>query len=143
MSMQYNCIIMNLLVTRKWLSRWSFSALGSFILLTLQGCNVGPKSDQKILKLGVSADYPPFEFKQNGRIVGFDVDLAEELAKELGYTVEIQDMDFSALIPSLKTGRVDFVMSGISVNEERKKNVRFGDPYYSGKFAVVSKSDTS
>ena len=108
--------------------------------MSAQGCNLNSKADAKILRLGLSADYPPFEFKKDGRVVGFDVELAEELAKDLGYSLEIQDMDFSALIPSLTSGRVDFVMSGMAVNEERKKNIDFSDIYYTGKFAVISLS---
>src|SRR4051812_42225136 len=106
--MHYKCIIMNRSIRK---------ILWSLILLAIQGCSGSAKQEQKILRLGLSADYPPFEFKQDGKVVGFDVDLATELAQELGFSLEIQDMDFSALIPSLNSGRVDFVMSGMAINE--------------------------
>lgn len=98
------------------------------IFCLLQGC--GNESSEKVLTLGTSLDYPPFESSQNGKAVGFDIDVANALAKELGHKLEIKDIDFSGLIPALKSGRVDFVMSGMSESEERKKNVDFSTPYY-------------
>ncbi len=98
--------------------------------------------DEKVLVVGMSADYPPFEYKKNGQIVGFDVDLAQEIAQQLGYTLKIQDMDFSVLIPSLQSGRIDFAMSGMTVTDVRKKNVDFSDVYFSNTFAVVLRKST-
>ena len=125
------------------------------VCLTLQACDrasgqasVDPKKDQlkpesTELILGLCADYPPFEFKKSGEIVGFDVDVAQEISKELGYPLSIQDMDFSALVPALQSGRIDFVMSGMTVTDERKKNLDFSDPYFSSKFALVLPKESS
>lgn len=124
------------------------NALKQFILGTLLVCStvsgVGcSRSDQstheaeRSLVLGLSADYPPFEFKKNGEIVGLDVDIARAIAKDLNMSLSIQDMDFSALIPSLQSGRIDFVMSGMTITEERKKNIDFSQIYYTASFAIV------
>lgn len=119
-----------------------------FIFCLFQGCqNSGisapfdaTKSASKkfpALVLGLSADYPPFEFKKNGQIVGFDVDVAQLIAQDLGRNLEIQDMDFGSLIPSLQSGRIDLVMSGMTINEERKKNVLFSSIYFESSFAII------
>jgi polar amino acid transport system substrate-binding protein len=103
--------------------------------------NVG---SEKTLKMGLSADYPPFEFKKNGEVVGFDVDVAQAVARELGYTLSIQDMDFSSIIPSLQSGQIDFAMAGMTVTEERKKNMEFSDTYFTSSFAlIVPRSDAN
>ncbi len=94
------------------------------------------------LEMGLSADYPPFEFKKNGQIMGFDVDLAQEISKELGYPLSIKDMDFSSLIPALQSGRIDFIMSGLSATEERRKNMDFSHPYFINALALVVPIDS-
>lgn len=111
------------------------STLFIVIACLFQGCS--NNSDEKLLILGTSLDYPPFEFSQSGTAVGFDIDVAKALAKELGYELETKDIDFSGLIPALKSGRVDFVMAGMSESEERKKNIDFSIPYYEAEKNVL------
>ncbi|QMV42401.1 ABC transporter substrate-binding protein/permease [Cohnella cholangitidis] len=101
-----------------------------------------PATATKKLVMGTSPDYPPYESvdaKSNGEIVGMDIDIAKTIANELGYELEIAGMDFSGLIAALQTGRVDFVMSGMSVTEERKKSVEFSDGYYTARNTIVSR----
>jgi ABC-type amino acid transport substrate-binding protein len=122
-----------------------------FVLLNfaLTGCDRPGHArlhDERIEKqwvMGVSPDYPPFEFSKGGTTVGYDIDLAQALAKEAGVSLVIQDLDFSSLIPSLQSGRIDFAMSSISANEERKKNVDFSDPYFLSSFALLTREDGS
>lgn len=102
--------------------------------LFLFGCD---GKDGKELVMGCSAEYPPFEFRSNGELVGFDVDLAKLIAKKLGYKLEIKDMKFDGLIGALNSGVVDFIMSGMTVTPEREKRVDFSQMYYDPKFAVV------
>ncbi len=99
------------------------------------GC--GEKNNKNTLILGCSADYPPFEFKMNGKIVGFAPDLANLICKKLGYSLEIKDMDFSSLIAALNSGRIDFIMSSMTVTEERMKRIDFSQVYYEAKLAVI------
>ncbi|MCT8976991.1 cell wall-binding repeat-containing protein [Clostridium sp. CX1] len=86
------------------------------------------------LVLGTSADYPPYEFHKsvNGKdqIVGFDIEIAKEIAKDLGVQLEIIDMQFDRLLAALDQGKVDLVISGISPTIERQKHVDFSDIYY-------------
>ncbi|WP_421381587.1 transporter substrate-binding domain-containing protein [Bacillus salacetis] len=81
--------------------------------------------------MGTSADFPPFETHDNsGEIVGFDIDLAKYITNELGYELEIKDMNFDGLIGALQADTVDFVASGMSATDERKENVDFSVEYH-------------
>lgn len=84
--------------------------------------------------VGTSADYPPYEFhKEIGgkdEIVGFDIAIAKEIAKDLGVELEIKDMKFEGLLPALKTGKIDFAMAGMTPKPERKKQADFSKIYY-------------
>ncbi|MBR5866998.1 MAG: transporter substrate-binding domain-containing protein, partial [Spirochaetaceae bacterium] len=98
------------------------------------------KANGKII-LGTSADYPPYEFHAliDGKdtIVGFDISIAEEIAKDLGVQLEIKDMNFDGLLAALVSGNVDFVISGMTPTEERKQNVDFSDIYYEAVHGAV------
>ncbi|AEH47311.1 transporter substrate-binding domain-containing protein [Parageobacillus thermoglucosidasius] len=126
------------------------SLLVSSILLIglLSACGAGSEekngsgAQKKVLKMGTSADYAPFEYidtAKGNEIIGFDVDLAKMITKELGYEFEIVDMDFNGLIPALQSGKVDFVLAGMTPTKDRKKNVDFSDVYYVSRNMIVSK----
>jgi ABC-type amino acid transport substrate-binding protein len=85
---------------------------------------------------GVSADFPPFEFKQKGETVGYDIDVIRAIAKDMGYTVTFQDMDFSALIPAVQSGRIDIAV-GVTLTEERQKNLDFSEIYFRSAYALI------
>lgn len=93
--------------------------------------------------LGTSADYPPYEFPfidENGveQIVGFDIDIAKEIAKDLGVELVIKNLDFSGLLDALNSNSVDFILSGISPTEERKQSIDFSDIYYTANHVIVT-----
>ena len=98
------------------------------------------KAAGKII-LGTSADYPPYEFHAliDGKdtIVGFDIELAKEIAKDLGVELEIKDMSFDGLLAALVSGNVDMVISGMTPTEERRQNVDFSDIYYQAVHGAV------
>ena len=98
-------------------------------------------AQNKVLKMGTSADFAPFESTDpSGKVVGFDVDLANYIAKQLGYKLEINDMKFDGLIGALQTKRVDVVLAGMSATEKRKKNVDFSTEYnHSGEMFLTLK----
>jgi len=95
--------------------------------------------------LGTSADYPPYEFHKevNGKdeIVGFDIEIAKEIAKSLGVELEIKDMDFDGLLLALNADKVDFVIAGMTPDPERLKAVDFSEIYYKAVHGVVVKTD--
>lgn len=95
--------------------------------------------DKQVLEMATSADFAPFESRNtDGDIVGFDIDLANHIADELGYELKITDMKFDGLIGALQNERVDMVLAGMSATESRQQNVDFSTPYnYSGEMFVT------
>ncbi len=94
--------------------------------------------------VGTCADYPPYEsHKQiNGKdeIVGFDIDTAKEIAKDLGVELELKDMKFDGLLAALDSGNVDFVIAGMTPDAERRKQVDFSKVYYKAIQGVVTRA---
>ena len=123
--------------------------------ITLTACSGAKTTKTKVdeikekgkIVLGVSPDYPPYEFTttENGqkKVVGADIYLAQEIAKRLGVEVEIQEMAFDSLIAAVNANKVDMVISGVNPTEERKKAVDFSDIYYTGKGIFVVNKDSA
>lgn len=83
------------------------------------------------IRFATEASYPPFEtMDANNKIVGFDVDLANALCKEIDATCTFSNQSFDSLIPGLKFRRIDAVMAGMDITPEREKQVLFSKPYY-------------
>ncbi|RDY23814.1 amino acid ABC transporter [Romboutsia maritimum] len=101
--------------------------------------------DKGVLTIGTSADYPPYEFHKeiDGKdtIVGFEMVMAQEIAKDLGVKLEIKDMKFDGLLGALKSGNIDMVVAGMSPTQERKKAVNFTDVYYNGEHTILIKGE--
>lgn len=99
------------------------------------------------LIMATSADYPPYEFHDTSSgqdvIVGFDIDIANYIANELGFEYEIKDMDFNGLIPALQSGRADFVMAGMTPKPERLENADFSMIYFEAQNTIVSKKENN
>lgn len=110
----------------------------------LAGCG-GTKSSSlaKIQKAGkltiaTSPDFPPFEsLNGDGEVNGIEIELLELICQELGVELDIQQMDFEAVLPGVQTGKFDMGVSGISITEKRQKNVLFTDPYCLAAQAIV------
>jgi polar amino acid transport system substrate-binding protein len=105
--------------------------------VALSGCT--QESENKII-VGTSADFPPFEYKDtNGNIIGFDIDLIKKILTDEGYTVEVQDIGFDSLIPSLQTDKIDVIAAAMTITDERKQQVDFSNPYYDANQSVLVK----
>lgn len=91
------------------------------------------------LVMATSADFPPYEFFEGQEVVGIDADIAKAIGEKLGCEVTIEDMSFDAIIPSLVSGKADFAMAGMTVTEDRLKNVDFTDSYATGVQAIIVK----
>ncbi|MBU3129618.1 transporter substrate-binding domain-containing protein [Clostridium tagluense] len=125
------------------------------IAFSLSACSQGKQSagvskidnikEKGKIVIGTSADYPPYEFHKSiqgkDTIVGFDIEIAKEVAKDLGVKLEIKDMKFDGLLAALETGNIDFVAAGMTPTEERKKNVDFSKTYYTAIQCVVIRSE--
>jgi arginine/lysine/histidine transporter system substrate-binding protein len=97
------------------------------------------------LIVGTSADYPPYEFHKsisgNDNIVGFDVEIAKEIAKDLGVKLVIKDMDFKGLLNALESGNIDMVLAGMTPTDERKQSVDFSNIYYTATQTLVVRTE--
>lgn len=97
----------------------------------------------KPLIVGMELAYPPFEMTDtSGKPSGVSVDLATDLAKRLGRPVVVQNTSFDGLIPALKTGKVDLVISSMTATPERAKSIDFSDPYLATGLCLLLKSDS-
>ena len=106
------------------------------VAVIFTGCG-GSTEESKVLYVGTNAEYKPYEYLENGKIVGFDIELMEALGESLGYEVQWNNMSFDGLLPALQSGKVDVVIAGMSPTEERKKAVDFTDIYYSTAQALL------
>jgi len=98
--------------------------------------------DEEKLTIGMSADYKPFEYTdEDGQIIGFDVDIAKAIGEKLGVEVEFVDTAFDGLIPGLKSGKYDLIMSAMTITEKRAKAVDFTDPYFNAGQVVAVTAD--
>lgn len=113
-----------------------------YLLLALITNSCSNQHDEETIKLGTSPDYPPFEYKKNGKISGFDIELAQNIAQTLGKKLEIYEFDFNSLIPAMQAGKVDFVASGLTITPERLQNVDFSNVYYQTSIAAIAKEGT-
>lgn len=91
----------------------------------------------KELKLGTNAAFPPFEYLEGSKVVGFDITMGEKIAADFGAKLTVKNMEFDSLIPALSAGSIDLIAAGMSVNEERKKNVDFSVPYYESEQVII------
>jgi polar amino acid transport system substrate-binding protein len=98
-------------------------------------------SGSNTVKLGTKAAFPPFEYVDGKDIVGFDITMGQKIAKDYGTKLEVVDMAFDSLIPALQSGTIDFIAAGMSVTEERKKNVDFSDPYFASEQVIIVRAN--
>ncbi|HUW42570.1 MAG TPA: basic amino acid ABC transporter substrate-binding protein [Rectinemataceae bacterium] len=114
-----------------------------FVSFSFVSC--GNSGGQKVLRVGTNAEYPPFEYKSaDGKeFLGIDMDIAREIAAKLGYKLEIDDVQFDSLIPSLMAGKFDMAMAAITITPDRQKQVDFSVPYYTSNQAILVKSDST
>ena len=83
----------------------------------------------KKLYVGTNAEFMPYEYLENGKMVGFDTELMDAIGKELGYEIVWSNMGFDGLLPALQMKKIDAVIAGMSQTPERQKSVTFSMPY--------------
>ena len=102
------------------------------------------KAENGTLRLATESGYAPFEYVRNGDVVGYDMELAARFCAANGYGLEIVDMNFDGILPSVQAGKCDFAAAGISITPERAESVLFSEPNFSGgTVAVVLKADAA
>lgn len=96
-------------------------------------------NNQDVLVIGINAEYPPFEYYDGEKIVGIEIDMIDILSKKLNKKVVIEDMKFNTLFAALSSGKIDVLVSGADITEERLLQYDFTDGYYDNKLAVIVK----
>ncbi|MFK9094450.1 amino acid ABC transporter substrate-binding protein [Bacillus salipaludis] len=120
------------------------------LLLLLAACggtketsgDSGASKEKQVIRAGSTAQSYPNGYEENGKLVGFDVEVLEKVAANLGYKVEWVKTDFAGLMGQLETGKIDTVANFVAVTEERKAKYNFSEPYaYAGATIVTHKDN--
>ena len=114
----------------------------SLLLISLMAFMSCSKKENK-LYVGTNAEFVPFEYREGDQIVGFDVDLINEVAKIIKQDIEFVDMAFDGLLPALQSKKIDIIIAGMTATEERKKFVNFSEPYYNSQQSILVHRDNN
>lgn len=99
-------------------------------------------SGKEKLVMATNAEFPPYEYHEDGKIVGIDAEIAAAIADKLDMELEIKDMNFDSIITAIDAGKADIGVAGMTVTEDRKKNVDFSDTYATGVQVVIVTEDS-
>ena len=110
---------------------------------TTAAAGSGETAEGGVLVMATNAEFPPYEYHDGGEIVGIDVEVAQAIAGKLGMTLEIEDIAFDSIIPELESGKADIGVAGMTVSEDRLKNVDFTDPYTTASQVIIVKEDSA
>lgn len=124
-------------------------AVIGLITLSIAGCSSSKPTasgteTNKTTKVSVAVinDYPPFEFKQDGKLTGFDIELVQALAKKENFEVDWKEMKFDGIIPGLQAKQLDAAISAITIRDDRKQVVDFTTPYFNSGLSLIVKKDS-
>lgn len=101
------------------------------------------KEKEKTLVMATNANFPPYEYKDGAAFAGIDVELAQAIADKLCMKLEIQDVEFGAIVAGVESGKYDIGMAGMTVTEDRKKQVSFSTTYATGVQVVIVKEGSA
>ena len=132
----------------KKLTRLLITVLALSMLLAAASACGGGKSDgftveDGVLIMATNAEFPPYEYHEGGKIVGIDAEIAFEIAVKLGLELQIEDIDFDSVIPSVETGKYDMAMAGLTITDERKEQVSFTTSYATGVQVIIVQEGSS
>lgn len=119
-------------------------AVAAFMLLMLFGLSPpgiqqarAQQATTDTLTVATDTAFLPFEFKESGKYVGFDIDLLDLITRHMGVSYSLLPMDFSNIFQSLSSGKVDMAIAGISITQERERSMEFSDPYFRSDISLV------
>jgi polar amino acid transport system substrate-binding protein len=119
-----------------------FGLVLAVLLFVLGGVNAARADDQPLI-IGMELNYPPFEMTDAaGNPSGVGVDMAHALGEYLHRPIKIENMPFEGLIPALKTGRINLIISSMTATDERRKSIDFSDPYLSTGLSILVKKNS-
>lgn len=119
----------------------------SFAMISCAKTGTAGTSGLKTIKAGVltvgsDTTWPPMEYIEGDKIVGFDVDLTKAIADKLGLKLDYQSAAWDGIFPALIAHKFDMVISSITITDERKKEMNFSDPYYKTDQSVITKDSS-
>jgi polar amino acid transport system substrate-binding protein len=115
--------------------------ISALLCMLFTACNKNSKI-QKTIIVGTHAEYQPFDYLHNGKIVGFDIDIMKQIANGLNYKLKWKNMSFDGLIPALQMKKVDIIIAAMTPSAQRAKNVLFSQNYYiSGSVVIIKKAE--
>ena len=115
------------------MKKLAFAALAAAVL-----CGCSDSGADKV-KMITEATFPPYEFLRGHEIVGIDVEICRAIAQKLGREFSCETVDFDSVIPAVISGKADLAAAGITITEDRKKNVDFSVPYVKTGIVVIYK----
>ena len=124
------------IIYKKWLA-----VMLAFMALFLTSCGEKEAERGKLIMV-TNATFPPYEFYQGSRIVGIDADMVREIAKRNDLELVIEDMAFDSVIAAVQTGKADVAASGITVTEDRKKQIDFTTSYVKADQVIIVRKDS-
>jgi len=133
--------------------------LSLVMILSLAACGGSKKEEPKqeeaateatiqtavdgVLTMATNAAFPPYEYIEGGNIVGIDAEIATAIAEKLGLEIQIEDMEFDAIIESVKSGKADIGLAGMTVTPDRQESVNFTATYATGVQVVIVTEDSA
>lgn len=121
----------------------TLSLLALFLIAAVPALAQTPEPGKTYIN-GIDSNFPPFAYVgPDGKPAGFDVDAIDWIAKQYGFQVTHQPMEWSGIVASLKDGKIDMIASGLSVTEERKTQINYSTPYWTIKQVVLAPADTT
>ena len=135
----YNCESMtnDATVNRRTYLKTVGAAAGTAVVAGCLG-----DDDTPVINPGTAPGFPPFEFTEDGELVGFDIDLTEEAIERAGYEVgDWTEVEFDSLIPSLTQNNIDLIAAAMTITDERAEQIAFSDAYYQSDQAVLVRDD--
>lgn len=111
------------------------------LALGVMGISAAHTAQADPLIVATDTAFVPFEFKQDGEYVGFDIDMWDAIAERMGVDYELRPMDFNGIIPALQTGNVDVAIAGMTIKSKREEVIDFSYPYYDSGLLMMVRSD--
>ena len=123
-------------------------ALAVMMLASLAGCASSGQAMKNIKKNGkiimaTNAEFPPYEYYENDKVTGFDVELAKAIAEKLGVELVIEESSFDAVVSNVQAGKADMALAGLTITDERKALIDFSDSYITATQVIIVKGDST
>ncbi|MGE5704681.1 MAG: transporter substrate-binding domain-containing protein [Clostridia bacterium] len=128
------------------LRKWLVAGMAGLVALSLAGCGskeeaAAPGGGSQTVTIATTNDGPPFAGKENGKLVGYEIDLLEAIAQKADLKIEWKEMKFDGIIPALQAKQVDGAISAITIRDDRKQVVDFTDPYFESGLSIAVSND--